>query len=97
MILCQPTGNFALYVTKLASNRVKVTWILYSANKLPKMYLVLAHHRHGEALRFQSLSLPQFIDIRRKRVVHFSALCTVRIYPPPPQEIFLVFMVEADD
>ena len=51
MTLCQPRSKFALYATKLASNRVEVTWILYSANKLPKMYLVLSHHRPGETLK----------------------------------------------
>jgi hypothetical protein len=51
MTFYQPRRKFALYVTKLVSNRVEVTWILYSANKLPKMYLVLYNHRPGEAFK----------------------------------------------
>jgi hypothetical protein len=66
-------------------------WILYSASKLTKIYLVLSHHRPGHTLKVPGvLSLPEFLNIRHMTVVKLSALRTSRLYhplPPPPGDI----------
>jgi hypothetical protein len=47
---------------------------------------------HYRLLGFQEVEAPRFVDNRHMKVVGLSALCTGRLYPPPPQEIFLVLI-----
>jgi len=91
MTLCQPRRKCALYVKKLASNRVEVTWILYSANKLWRCswyYPITGLERPSKFLEFR---LPR---IYRHSAHESGKFVSLTHQPPlhPPGDILCIYL-----